>query len=598
MSTAGTDSSWAEDSSSQTQTKSQEWRFNLLPLLVLAVVAGSFKIRAWDLFWHLAAGRWILEHRSLPNPDPLRFTAEGSPWVDHEWLFQVGLALVEKAGGIGALSLLRIGASLSIALLLWAATRYLGASPQASALISGSALFIARPRFFLRPELLTLVILSLFLYLLLRFRRRPGLGLGATLLILVVLWANAHPAVLMAPVLVASVLVGDRLTEVLENSARQVPWWLVLGFPALIASATLVNLSGMDLWWVPLEISGSLEGLPGTNPEWLPMWKRPQIGYLLILSVLPLVGWHCWRRTRQIDLGTGLLAMALACLGATSVRQLAPFAVGATLFLAHSVAQLETTGFFRIREPSGDLRVLGGNRNRWIPWIACLIACCYLLFPPSKGPLQPRQGSYTSGFGLQADRFPTAAAEFVAAHPEIGNLYNNVAYGGYLLWRLYPPRTVFNDGRNELNPDFLRELAEARSGNAPWAALFERYDLAGALVRYDSRRRPVLSPPVAPATEPTTVWLTSNEVLFPRTEFALVHWDNVAMIFLRREARNRSLIEAFEYRFVIPEDPVATARSAQEPALRRSILREIQRKLLEDPESKRALKLLEALEDN
>jgi len=39
-----------------------------------------------DSYWHLAAGRWIIEHRTIPTTDPFSWTFAGSPWLAHEWL--------------------------------------------------------------------------------------------------------------------------------------------------------------------------------------------------------------------------------------------------------------------------------------------------------------------------------------------------------------------------------------------------------------------------------------------------------------------------------------------------------------------------------
>jgi hypothetical protein len=72
--------------------------------------------------------------------------------------------------------------------------------------------------------------------------------------------------------------------------------------------------------------------------------------------------------------------------------------------------------------------------------------------------------------------------------PELGNLYNNVAWGGYLLWRLHPPRKVFVDGRNEVDPEILRDLAEARRSSRAWDELLARHAIDGAVIRYEERR--------------------------------------------------------------------------------------------------------------
>jgi hypothetical protein len=193
---------------------------------------------------------------------------------------------------------------------------------------------------------------------------------------------------------------------------------------------------------------------------------------------------------------------------------------------------------------------------------------------------------------LEPGRFPVKAVDFLDQAPEVGNLYNNVAFGGYLLWRLYPPRQIFNDGRNELNPDFLRELAVARKDSRAWSALLDRYDIDGALVRYDRRRRPVLEPPTVPGGEPRIVHLTSNAVLFTPDRFALVYWDDLAMVFLARRSARSRLLEQLEYRFVNPEDPEATLQAASNDPIRlESALLEVQRRLRDDPDCQLAASL-------
>lgn len=54
-------------------------------------------MRGSDLWWHVATGRWIMEHKSWPIVDPWSFTRNGQPWLQHEWLsdflFQVWTSL-------------------------------------------------------------------------------------------------------------------------------------------------------------------------------------------------------------------------------------------------------------------------------------------------------------------------------------------------------------------------------------------------------------------------------------------------------------------------------------------------------------------------
>ncbi len=59
-----------------------------------------------DTYWHVATGHWILAHRPVPPTDPFSFTALGHPWVTHEWLSQVLMALAYAAAGWTGVSLI------------------------------------------------------------------------------------------------------------------------------------------------------------------------------------------------------------------------------------------------------------------------------------------------------------------------------------------------------------------------------------------------------------------------------------------------------------------------------------------------------------
>src|SRR5689334_17475900 len=67
----------------------------LLPVLVgvllLPAALGSSQtiFNDGDVSWHIATGRWILQHHAIPSTDPFSFSWAGKPWVPMEWLSDV-----------------------------------------------------------------------------------------------------------------------------------------------------------------------------------------------------------------------------------------------------------------------------------------------------------------------------------------------------------------------------------------------------------------------------------------------------------------------------------------------------------------------------
>src|ERR1700761_3099599 len=51
-----------------------------------------------DTYLHIAVGDWILQHRAIPHTDPFSYTFAGSPWIAHEWLSELIMAVVYNAG--------------------------------------------------------------------------------------------------------------------------------------------------------------------------------------------------------------------------------------------------------------------------------------------------------------------------------------------------------------------------------------------------------------------------------------------------------------------------------------------------------------------
>jgi len=553
--------------------------------LAFAALAGTQPLRSFDLFWHLATGRYIVANGALPTTDPFRFTSNHAAWVDHSWLSQLAFYGVERAFGANGLVVLGALVTVAIAALLLGRFQRYGLFRALPALIVVLAIFGARPRLMVRPELVSLLFLVVLIRLLERFSAGKSRKNAAFLALLVVLWANFHPGALVAPLVAAAFLLGCKLQRAIgsmelfeletklgrRDAERSQPmtWLHVIGVPALLAASVLATPAGGALYAVPLDIRRALAGLPVVNPEWLPVWQSAwqayAAGLALLLACLTWAGWK-----RGFDLPGLLAGSLLSVLAASAARHQGLFFIGAAFTAARALASV----------PARRVRRNGRNGNVAITAAAVVVPVALALWcfaPPPSGPLRPRQAAVRPGFGIEPGLFPDGAIQLVAAHPEIGPLYNDVAFGGYLLWRTYPEREVFWDGRNEVDPDFLRAATMARGSENAWVALLDRFGIDAALVHYREGRWRVLLPGSAGAgTEP--VYRSASQVHFPRERFALVQWDDAGMLFVRRTEARAGWLAAQEFTQVHPEaleETVAVAASS--PAQREAVLAELDR---------------------
>ncbi len=141
-----------------------------------------------DTWWHLATGRLIAERGSVPATDPFSFTAPGAPWINRQWLFDLGLYGLwglggDQATGLGAGALFFAAFACAYRL----ARRRLPA--WAAAILVFLAAEAAVERFTVRPEAATFCLLAVQLLLL---DGAVGWGTVAALVGVQVMWANLH----------------------------------------------------------------------------------------------------------------------------------------------------------------------------------------------------------------------------------------------------------------------------------------------------------------------------------------------------------------------------------------------------------------------
>ena len=173
------------------------WR--ALPVLVFFLVAAVLWLRwpivafDFDLWYHLAGGRYILQHLAVPTTPFFSYLSVPTGWVDYYWLFQVLAEGLYRLDGYVVLIVLRAGLYLGTIALVYRYVRE--AQPEEDAWGSLLAILIACafalaliPReLLLRPHAFTYLYI-LVLHFSVNFRRRWVWWLPPA----TVIWANLH----------------------------------------------------------------------------------------------------------------------------------------------------------------------------------------------------------------------------------------------------------------------------------------------------------------------------------------------------------------------------------------------------------------------
>ena len=512
-------------------------RFDLAAAAVSAIVFGLFPLTSFDLWWHLASGREIWARHGIPRTDPFSFASDRGPWLDHGWLFQTLLYPLHAAGGSLLLQLVQVLIVFAIAWLGFRELGRSGVSRPVALLTMAIALAVVKPRLALRPELLTLLFLAILLTWL-RKERWPVVGV----MLMSLIWANVHPGVIL----------GGLVLLV----------WCVAGWIGRRAILMLVTFSlpliatpyGIESVLFPFRLRELVMRGGYVNPEWQPatFLNHPLLYLAIATAALLFVTSKSEGRLQR-----AVVALLLAVFAVQYQRNVGAFGVALPFLVAPELA----------REWSLNVRRLAAAA-------AALIAG-YSLFTFTR-----------PGLGIDRREIAVDATAFVKQAGVRGRVFNQAKFGGYLIWALYPGEKVLIDGRNEVYTGLLPRLAEAVGDGRKWRRFLDEQRIEWAMIGYNN-------PPQRVVAGGRAEWRPFGYLHFPPREWALVYWDDTAMVLVRRGRVNQHL-EKNAPRYLWPESLAfaeSRIRSGEWP--RGAVAAELMNAMRQRPDVERAAALAE-----
>ncbi len=414
----------------------------LFAALPIALASTGKAFEDGDVSWHIAAGRWILQHRAIPSVDPFSFTMAGRPWIAMEWLadciYASAFAVADYAGvaAVVASAIIALHAILFMHLRRRAGLLGIVAAVAAMDAVLG-------PFLIARPHLLVWPILAAWTSLLLRSldTTKPPPWWSTILLLL---WTNLHGSFPLA-ILIAGAIALDAL---IEAKWRTLPQWSA--FLALSLAALCLNANGIEGLLQPLHVT-SLNMLSAIN-EWKPSTPSitPQFYSVMLLGL----GILLWKGVR-IPIGQLLLVLVLLALAFNQVRQQEWFIIVAALILPP---------LFEGQAPSG-LRI---TPYLLLGAIGVVIRAMVPLVPPDS-PANPRH--------------------LIAAIPadlKSKPVLNGYTFGGPLILSGIRP---YIDGRADMYGDaFFSDYLEIMAGNTDaFHRAVSRYGIAWVIVPWGDK---------------------------------------------------------------------------------------------------------------
>lgn len=424
-----------------------------------------------DLCRHLTVGRYILQTWSVPTTDLFSHTMAGKPFVPHEWLSEVLFAATARVAGLNGVVWVT---ALILAATYTVLTRELRRLVQAPLALAGGfvAAGVGSIHWLPRPHIFTIFFMVVLLATLERYRRRGRFRTLAWLPVMMVVWANLHGGFIAGLILVGLYALG----ALLERRGRR--FAVLMGLLAVLTAVSMIHPAGIR----PLANSFSF-----LNQQWVtgmtvearsPDFHDPRMWPFAALLIGTLaLGWWSTRRLPW----TPLVVVAVwGAFGLYAARNIPLFAVFGAWFGMIELDAVVRDRLPGLREEATRISRIEAQTGGW-PTVAGAVILGIAL--TAEGVPVDVRGT---GNVFDPQVFPVDAVDSMQTSLPTGHMFNEMMWGGYLLYRLWPQRKVFFDGQTDFYGEALsREYIEVRDGDPHWPDVLDKYGVRWVIVRPD-----------------------------------------------------------------------------------------------------------------
>ncbi|UCH82184.1 MAG: tetratricopeptide repeat protein [Nitrospiraceae bacterium] len=471
------------------------------------------QIENFDIWWHLKSGEMIVNTFHIPQKEMFSHTIPGALRVPHEWLSQVLFYISFKTGGLAGLGIFAAVIISLTAAITWMRGRRMGSNMWVLAGILMWVLLIARLRFMTRPHIFLFLLAGVLLFLLEQYDRK-GKRIFAWLTIpCMAIWANLHGSFPLGFIF----LFFWSIASVLRTRSL---------FPLVIfiiaAVATTINPSGLQLHvsvvkdlFIKATVNPTVNNEEFMSPSFMGyklFWSFLCFSFIIIITSA---------RKVRISILEAVTFASTVVLSVKGIYYIPVFVFLASPYTAYRVSVLLDTLLNKLKHSGFSFlgsRTLAGSM---------LVIAMFIGFADAYGPYK----TYRWGIGLDERSIPEKAAEFLdATDLKDIKLYNNLRFGGYLAWRLYPRFRISMDGRGVFLP-FIETLAIQEWND--YVTLMKRYNFDVAVTSFN----------------PET---TFESFLRNDPAWSLVYWNDRSLIYAKRGNVPEAFIDEWEYKYVSP----------------------------------------------
>jgi hypothetical protein len=459
-----------------------------------------------DIGWHIRTGELILAAHALPRTDPYSSTMQGQPWIAWEWLYDIVLGIVYRACGLNGVVWLCAALVAAIFLILLSQLLRRGTGLLLAVVLMLLAEAAATIHLYARPHIVSWLFSLLWFVALERWESWDHANPGclprwspwffpASML----LWVNLHGGWLLG----LALLTIYAFTAFVESLRAQDAFAKIRaahrarGMAVAWMASAVVTLANPFGWRLHAHIYRYLSDRYLMNridefqsPDFHG-WAQRCFAAILVLVLLGF----CANR-KKVRLSHLLVVLLAAYAGFYSSRNLPV----SSMLLVLIAGPILWQDFVSLAEQSSAWRWLRNGAARiadfsdrmsaqemqlgghlWpVVSVAFALAICM-----QGGWLGARQLIHAK---FDPQKVPVAAVSFLqndikGQQWSTAPVFSTDAWGGYLIYRMYPKRKVVVDDRHDLyGSDRIRQYLILSQAEPGWRDVLEKWQIRTALL--------------------------------------------------------------------------------------------------------------------
>jgi len=493
-------------------------------LLYLCLFEGQRLLNDGDTGYHIRAGEFILNSLTVPRHDMFSFISPALPWTAHEWLAEIIMVLIHRAGGLtGVVSFFALLIAGTFHLYLTLLRRDKG-NIYLAMLLMLLVIATAKIHFLARPHIFSLPIMVVWYFLLDRYQYQDLDRLYA-LPLLMLLWVNLHGGFVVGLFLIGVYLMGNLVrlfnsqNEIRQQAATKVKKLVMVLLACLAAS--LINPIGYRILLFPFKLVSDTYIMDHVSEFMSPNFHQPYYFKYMLLCVIILFA-ATREKMNVIELVLIVFFVNMSLYSARYMPIFAIFSAPIILRRCNHLADQSSNKAINFLKRSADRVASMDASAQGLVWPTAAIVMVAVMVASGR-----------TGFTFDEKTKPVEAVRFLQTEKISGNMFNNDEFGDYVIYSSYPQYKVFIDGRLDMyGAKQLKEYYKVVNIERDWEQVLEKYRIDWILFNSDS----VLA-----------------RHLLEHANWRLIYADRTSSIFVRNIPKYQGLID--KYRDVKPAAP-------------------------------------------